>query len=256
LCFRPEGLLYREFEQIFSDLFDRRGPAYRGLVAALAEGNRTLQEVCELSNVGKGGVISSYLQDLVLAGFLQRDFTWDLRTRSPSKLSRFRLKDNYLRFYLKCILPHRARIQARRQAQTPLTALPGWESIMGLQFENLVLQNRAFIWERCGLSPSEIEMEGPYFQPPTKRRRGCQIDYLIQTRHGAVFACEVRFSRNRLSGEVEAEICEKVSRLSRPRHCSVMPVLVHANEVSDSVLHGDTFSRVINFADLLEPAQT
>jgi hypothetical protein len=35
-----------------------------------------------------------------------------------------------------------------------------------------------------------------------------------------------------------------------------MPVLVHANEVSDSVLHGDTFSRVINFADLLEPTQS
>ena len=114
LCFRPEGLLFREFDQIFSELFDRRGPAYRDLVATLSEGHRTLQEICARRSVGKGGVLSTYLQDLVLAGFVHRDYTWDLRTRSPSKLSRFRLKDNYLRFYLKCILPHRARIQDRR----------------------------------------------------------------------------------------------------------------------------------------------
>jgi hypothetical protein len=187
-----------------------------------------------------------------LAGFVHRDYTWDLRTRSPSKLSRFRLKDNYLRFYLKCILPLRQRIQDRRLAQTPLTALPGWETIMGLQFENLVLQNRAFLWERCGLSPSEIEIEGPFFQPPTKGRRGCQIDYLIQTRHGPVYVCEVRFSRNCISSEVEQEMREKICRLRLPRHCSAMPVLVHANEVSESVLYGDTFSRVINFGDILQ----
>jgi uncharacterized protein len=29
LCFRPEGILFREFDQIFSGLFDRREPAYR-----------------------------------------------------------------------------------------------------------------------------------------------------------------------------------------------------------------------------------
>jgi hypothetical protein len=219
-------------------------------VAALAEGHGTLQEVCERLGVGKSGVMSTYLQDLVLAGFLHRDHTWDLRTRSSSKLSRFRLKDNYLRFYLKCILPHRQKIQNRRLAQTPLTALPGWDTIMGLQFENLVLQNRAFIWERCRLSPSEIENEGPFFQPPTKRRRGCQIDYLIQTRHGPVYVCEVRFSRNRISCEIQQEMQEKLRRLSLPRHCSALPVLVHANEVSESVLYGETFSRVINFADL------
>jgi AAA+ ATPase superfamily predicted ATPase len=251
LCFRPEGLLFREFDQIFSELFDRRGPTYGQIVSALAEGHRTLQEICQRLEVGKGGVISTYLQDLILAGFMHRDYTWDLSSRSPSKLSRFRLKDNYLRFYQQCILPHRLAIQDRRLAQRPLTALPGWETMMGLQFENLVLHNRAFLWQRCGLSPSDIAMEGPFFQSSTKRRRGCQIDYLIQTRHGPVYVCEVRYSRNRISGEIQQEMQEKLQRLSLPRHCSALPVLVHANEVSESVLYGDTFSRVIDFSDIL-----
>jgi len=251
LCFRPEGLLFREFDQIFSDLFDRRGPAYRAIVTTLSEGHRTMQQIVDGLGVGKGGVISEYLQDLVLAGFVCRDYTWSLRSRTPSKWSRFRLKDNYVRFYLRYILPNRRRIQDRRLGRKPLSALPGWETIMGLQFENLVLQNREFIWDRCGLSPSDIEMEGPFYQTPTKKRQGCQIDYMIQTRHGPVYLCEIRFSRKCITSDVHAEVHEKLKRLNLPRHCSALPVLVHANLVSESVIYGNCFARIIDFTDIL-----
>lgn len=52
----------------------------------------------------------------------------------------------------------------------------------------------------------------------------------------------------------ERDMREKLGRLQLPRHCSAMPVLVHANEVSENVLYGDTFLRVINFADILQRA--
>ena len=125
---------------------------------------------------------------------------------------------------------------------------------MGLQFENLVLQNREFVWDRCGLSPSDIEREGPFFQTRTQRRRGCQIDYLIQTRHGPVYVCEVRFSRNPISGGIEQEMREKLSRLDLPRHASAMPVLIHANQVSKRVVHSGTFARIIDFSEILQRA--
>ncbi|MGI9294170.1 MAG: AAA family ATPase [Pseudomonadales bacterium] len=253
LCFRPEGMLFREFDHIFSDLFDRRAEPYRRLVTTLADGHRTMQQVLDQLEKEKGGVVSRYLDDLVLAGFLQRDYTWNVRTAGVSKLSRFRLKDNYLRFYLRYILPNRRKIEGGRLADAPLTALRGWDSVMGLQFENLVLQNRRFIWARCGLSPAEIEVEGPFLQTETRRRRGCQIDYLIQTRHGSLYVCEIKFSRSSISGEVEDEVQRKVERLSLPKHCSVLPVLIHANEVSGSVRYGDYFARVINFTDILKP---
>ena len=34
---------------------------------------------------------------------IARDYTWDIKTGKESKLSHFRLKDNYTRFYLKYI---------------------------------------------------------------------------------------------------------------------------------------------------------
>ena len=32
LCFKPQGLLFREFEQIFSDLFSRRSALYKKII--------------------------------------------------------------------------------------------------------------------------------------------------------------------------------------------------------------------------------
>lgn len=251
LCFSPEGLLFREFDQIFSDLFDKRGPIYKKIVATLANGSCTMAQVCEKLSTAKSGVLSDYLGELSLAGFLHRDYTWDLKTRKESKLSRFRLCDNYVRFYLKYILPNRQKIQDRRLAERPVSALPGWDAIAGLQFENLVLGNRDFIWKQCGLCASEIEMDGPFFQQTTQRRQGCQVDYLIQTKHGPLYLCEIKFSRNPITTEVEQDIRKKVQRLDVPRHCSILPVLIHANKVSESVLYGDTFARTIDFSDIL-----
>jgi AAA+ ATPase superfamily predicted ATPase len=251
LCFSPEGLLFREFDQIFSDLFDKRGPIYERIVTTLANGPCTMAQICEKLSVAKSGVLSEYLDDLSLAGFIHRDYTWDLKTRKESKLSRFRLCDNYVRFYLKYILPNRHKIQDRRLAERPVSALPGWDTIAGLQFENLVLANRDFIWKQCGLSASEIEMDGPFFQQRTKRRQGCQVDYLIQTRHGPLYLCEIKFSRNPITTDVEQDLQEKVTRIDAPRHCSILPVLIHANKVNESVLYGDTFARIIDFSSIL-----
>ena len=138
---------------------------------------------------------TKHLDDLVKAGFVQRDFTWSLDNGQESKLSVYRLSDNYLRFYLKYIAPNRSKIEKGAFANAALSRLPGWESIMGLQFENLVTHNRKIIWNLLNLSPEEIVMDGPFFQNSTTKQPGCQIDYLIQTRFHNLFLCEIKFSK-------------------------------------------------------------
>ena len=53
----------------------------------------------------------------------------------------YRLKDNYSRFYLKYVEPSADAIDADSFAFAGLEQFPGWETDMGLQFENLVLNN-------------------------------------------------------------------------------------------------------------------
>ena len=251
LCFRPEGLLFREFDQIFHSLFDRRSGVYRQLVESLARGRLDLGEICRALDKPKGGVVSSYLDDLVTAGFLAKEPGWELRTGRVKRQHHYRIKDNYLRFFLRYVAPRRSEIAALRFADKALETLPAWDAVMALQFENLVLQNRRELWHRCGLTAAEIMQEGPFFQTPTTRRRGCQIDYMMQTTQGPLFLCEVKFSRAPLRADVIDEVQQKLSKLVKPRHTSIFPVLVHVNGVTPAVAEAGFFSHVIDFGEVV-----
>ena len=58
---------------------------------------------CDTIDLRYEGHISEYLWELGLAGFSARDYTWNLKSGDDAKISQFRLKDNYVRFYLKYI---------------------------------------------------------------------------------------------------------------------------------------------------------
>jgi len=251
LCFEPEGLLFNEFDQIFHTLFERRSELYRRIVTALATTRLDLEGVCNALGVKKSGVVSSYLNDLVTAGFLAKDPLWELRTAKTKRQHLYRIRDNYLRFFLRYVEPRRDEIRQRRFGQKPLESLRGWDSVMGLGFESLVLRNRHFVWEQCGLTPGEIAQDGPFFQTPTTRRQGCQVDYLIQTNQGPIFLCEIRFQRGVVRPRVIPEIEEKLRRLVKPRHTSIFPVLIHVGGVSPKVIESGFFTRVIDFGKAL-----
>lgn len=246
LCFETEGMLFDEFEKIFSDLFDTKGEIYHKIIERLANGKANIEELADFLRVGKGGNLSSHLRALKISGFIAQDYTWNLKDGTVSKLAYYRLKDNYSRFYLKYIRPNKEKIETG-----VLKKLPAWESIMGLQFENLVLNNAPTIWSILGIKPEDIIFANPFFQRKTADQEGCQIDYLIQTRFNVLYLCEIKFSHEPLTRDVIAEVQEKIGRLLRPRYCSVLPVLIHVNGITDAVAETDFFAHNIDFGDLL-----
>ncbi len=95
--------------------------------------------------IDKQGVISDYLNDLEKAGFVSRDYAFNFKTQKTSKHSVFRISDNFIRFYLKYIEPNMALIHQDRFEHTSLSTLKNWETIAGLQFENLIINNKSLI---------------------------------------------------------------------------------------------------------------
>jgi len=195
--------------------------------------------------------LTNYLDELVISGFVDRDYSWDLKSGNVSSLSKYRLSDNYLRFYLKYIKPNSQKIKNNQFAKHSLTALPAWATIMGFQMENMVVNNRDKIKEILGIYPDEVIYDSPYFQRKTARARGCQIDYMVQTKFGNLFVCEVKFSRNTIRIDVVDDMIEKIKKIAVPRNFSIRPVLIHASEVSDEVMDSNYFAKIINMADLL-----
>jgi len=249
LCFTPEGFLFHEFEQIFSDLFSKRSDLYKKIVRELSNGPMVMDDVIAGLDRSKGGDIAESLDDLCQTGFVTRDYTWDIGKTKISKLSQFRLSDNYVRFYLKFIEPSRPKILSGISGQLP----PSWLSILGLQFENLVIgkKNRIKLFACLNIPLHEIVMANPFFQTVTKSRRGCQIDFMIQTKFNTLYLCEVKFESGEIQKSIINDIKEKMDRLEIPKNFSIRPVLIHVNGIHHSIIESDFFSQIIDFGDLL-----
>ncbi len=253
LCFTKRGLLVHEFKDIFNDIFSRRTETYKKIIETLADGARELKEITKILELNQGGSVGEYLEDLIKSGFVSRDYTWHIASGEASRLSHFRLSDNYVRFYLKYIEKNLPKIETDTFTAKSLSLLPGWDSLMGLQFDNLVLRNRQYIKDCLGISHDEIVSDNPFFQRKTNKLPGCQIDYLIQTHFGGLWLCEFKFSKNPVGKAVIKEMQKKMAHLIHPKGFSMRPVLVHVNGVDEEVIANGFFAKIINFSDIFSP---
>jgi AAA+ ATPase superfamily predicted ATPase len=252
LCFEKDGLLVDEFKFIFNDLFGRRGAICKKIVECLVEGSAEYNDIRKALNYSNSGSLSEYLEDLVTCGFIQRDFNWNFKSGKELGLSKFRLSDNYLRFYLKYIAPRLGKIKKNQFFTQSLSSLANWDGIMGLQFENLILNNRISVLKKMGIKLEDIMCDNPFFQRKTVKQKGCQIDYLIQTKHSTLLACEIKHSKNKIGLEVMTSVKEKLSRLALPKSFVCLPVLIHVNGVTEELQESDYFSHIIDFTELLD----
>ncbi|MCK4870871.1 MAG: AAA family ATPase [Gammaproteobacteria bacterium] len=249
LCFTKGGLLFKEFDNIFNSSFMRKSNMYEKIVRSLSDGAKEATELCKALNTELTGRFSEYLSELELAGFIKRDYTWKLDTGLDAKLSKYRVSDNYVRFYLKYIYKFRTKIMRDSFEVKALSSLPGWDSIMGLQFESLVLNNRGAVLKLLGIRAEEVVSENPYFQHGTKNHKNCQIDYMIQTKSRSLYICEIKFSKNIIGPSIVKEVQKKVDALSKVKGVSYRPVLIHAGEVAVSVSESDYFVKIIDFSE-------
>ncbi len=122
---------------------------------------------------------------------------------------------------------------------------------MGLQFENLVINNYRSLLPRLGLDRSLLLSAAPYRRTASEksRRKGVQIDLLLQTR---MSFCLVEIKRQREIGrEVIDEMREKVRRFAAPSGTSVRTALVFNGELAPSVEADGYFDAIVPFRQLL-----
>lgn len=252
LCFIKGGVLTNEFERIFNDLYKGDSEVYKKIVYALADGMKTLATLREELGYEQGGFLGKYVKNLCVAGFVTQHHLWSFHTQKLGKQSLYRLSDNYLRFYVKYIESNMAQINKGSYTDLSLTNLAGWQTIMGLQVENLLLKNRVLILKAIGLKPEEIVADNPYRQAPTKKHQGCQIDYLIQTHTKNLFICEFKYNTRELGVEIIREVQQKVDRLAGRTGFGIVPVLVHCSGVTSAVYEKMYFYRIIDINDIME----
>ena len=245
-CFEKGGELFKDFDSIFSPMLGESVELKRSVLASLVGGPKSGVELAESLGAGNNGRFSELLRDLKEGGFIDGDSGKNPATGGESRVAKYRLRDNYVRFYLKYVLPRKSEIDRGVFRYASLDQLPEWDAIRGLQFENLIVNNYRELLPYLHLGNSIVESAAPYRNARTVRgsgQKGVQIDLLVQTACTA-YVVEIKRMKH-IGSEIEAEVRDKVKRLPLREGMSVRPVLVYEGELAPVVSGRGYFDSII-----------
>ena len=252
MCFLPNAPLRVDFDEMFGDVITRQPKFSAKVLRCLVDGPKSVTEIAHTLGVDKGGNISNAVGQLEESGMIMGDGGKNPETGADARERRYRLKDNYTRFYLKYIEPVKGVIDGKTFVFDGLAQFAGWETIMGLQFENLVVNNSRSLLKHLHLDRVMVLSAAPYQKRDGAKsgRKGCQIDLLIQSRN-SMWIVEIKRQAH-IGREVMDEVREKCRRLCKPENVSLRTALVYDGELARSVEADGYFDAIVPFADLLK----
>ena len=248
MAFRPDSTLRRDFDEMFKDVITKRPRMVAMVLEALVDGPMTMSEISGAISVGAGGNVSAALDQLVEAGLVSRDIGMNPETGDEIRERRYRLSDNYVRFYLKCIQPAAKTIDAGTFRYSRLARFEEWNAVKGFAFENLIVNHYGELLPYLHLGESHVYSAAPYRKNGSKGK-GLQIGLLIQTRRSQ---CVVEIKRKNTIGRgIVDEVAEKIRRLKHAPDSSVRAALVYEGELAETVPADGYFDAIIPFRRLL-----
>lgn len=204
ICFRKDGLLKNEFNNLYPALFEK-ATNHIEIIRALATKWKglTRKEIVETSKLTDGGTLTNHLSELELSGFIGTYLPFG----KSKKDKLFRLTDEYSLFYLRFIESQRNRSWAKiSQGQK-------WKSWSGYAFESVCLKHIKQIKSALGISGISSEASSFLFHG-NENIKGFQFDLLIDRQDNTINVCEMKFSESKflVNKKFAEEIREKIGR--------------------------------------------
>ncbi len=197
LAFTQDGLLFSEFNTLFSSLFDDY-QVYIDILRIIAEtregiGQDELLNKLDASLQGAGGL--DKLQALEDADFI-RGFKPHFNKK---KGVYYKIIDEYTLFYFQWIEPIKETLQSHDLEPgnwLELQNTPAWNSWCGYAFEAICYKHLSAIRKKLGISPTAIANSWRYIPKKGESERGAQIDLLFDRRDDAITLCEIKYSKD------------------------------------------------------------
>lgn len=256
LFFNPNGLLFDEFYEVFSSLFDD-SEQYRELIILITsyrEGisRRALEEKNKLT--GKGGRLTKRLEDLENAGFISSYISF-----GHKKLGVFyRISDEYCYFYLRWIQAIKNQLKRDRASKfwKKLINTPEYFNWMGYVFENICYKHIPQI--KKALEIDESSLSSPWRYTPRKGsdEKGAQIDLLFDREDKAITICEIKYTDapyilDKQSAELlerKINIFKKVTRTNK----QIFLAFISANGMKKTTYSQAIVNNIITLNELFE----
>lgn len=249
MAFSPRSTLRTDFDEMFADVITRQQQLTGKILRALKTVPLSVSEIADALEIDRGGKISEALQQLEEAGLVAVDAGRNPESGVIVRERRYRLRDNYTKFYLNHIESRKDVIDDGSYGFVSLESLEGWDVDMGYAFENLVVNNYQELLGYLHLGHALVESAAPFRRAKSTSGGGVQVDLMLQTRK-SVYLVEIK-RKNEIGREVEEEIEQKESRIALARGKSFRRALVYEGHLAPIVEADGYFDAIIPFRRLL-----
>ena len=183
LCFDLNGDLVNEFNIVFESLFEN-SETHISIVRMLATARKglTRDERIKATRNSGGGYFSNALKELTASGFITDYSAYNHK----SKMTLYRLTDEYSRFYLKYIEKYKNQGANFWKTMSQQQSYFSWA---GYNFETVCLKHLDKIKKALGI-------EGIHSIASSWTGDSAQIDLLISRKDNWINICEMKFYNN------------------------------------------------------------
>ncbi|MFM8454928.1 MAG: AAA family ATPase [Gammaproteobacteria bacterium] len=251
LCFRREGLLFNEFENLFASLFQNED-LYIQVIRLIAKhqyglGQEELFNKLDKNIKGKLGI--QILKDLEDSGFIMNFKPYFNKKRGIY----YKVIDEYTIFYLTWIEPIKNTLLARSLAGgffENRQNSPVWHAWAGLAFESLCYKHIAQIQEALELRVSAIPSTWRHVPKKDSQEQGAQIDLLFDREDDAITLCEIKYTESPflIDKSYAESLKQKISVFKNITQTEkqIFLIFISANGLKKNAYSEELVSKVLN----------
>lgn len=192
LCFKKNGLLFNEFDELFSSLFEEKGQ-HETLIKIIASKRNGISRMeLEKQVHYKGGTLTNWLKELETAGFISSFIPFG-RERGTY----YKIIDEYTLFYLNWVHPG-AQNRLQKEITTHyweiVSKTPAWYAWSGYAFEAVCYKHIQNIQKALHIPEGSSATTWRYSAPKKTDESGVQIDLLFDRPDNTITLCEIKHS--------------------------------------------------------------
>ena len=159
------------------------------------------------------------LQRLMEMDLVAREVPFGARRRA-SKRTLYRIADPFLRFWFRCVEPHRSRLEARQLETVEQEIARETEHHVASVWEDIARESVPFLPVHGGRWGAARRWWGADIE-----RRPLEIDLVAEDPDGRLLVGEVKWSSPRRGGDLFRELEQKIARLPFAKDREVVPML-------------------------------
>jgi len=255
LAFQKNSLLFNEFDNLFSSLFENSAP-YISLLRFIAKSHPGISQeqiINQFDSVSRGGRMVERLKELEDTGFII-SFVPHLHKKRGKY---YRLIDEYTLFYLDWIEPIKNTLQKKSLPAgywSDKYRSPTWYNWAGYAFESICYKHIDQIRKVLGISPGAVANGWRYAPRSQSDLKGAEIDLLFDRDDDTITICEIKYTTKpfAITKEYAETIKNKIAVFRRETRIKkqILFVLISANGMEKTIYSEELVQAVVTLEDL------